>query len=77
MVPSGWIVFFSMPVFIENELTGKINRLFPNYKIAYSKTAESSYWANHCEHCGALQGAFFPLEMKECEQLTYYCSVQI
>ena len=51
--------FFSMPVFIENEIAGKIKRLFPNYKIAYSKTAESSYWANHCEHCGALQGDFF------------------
>lgn len=73
--------FFSMPVCIENELVGKINRLFPNYKIAYSKTAESSYWANHCEHCGALQcdfflhsepgGAFFPLEIGEYEQLTF------
>ena len=73
--------FFSMPIFIENELAGKINRLFPNYKIAYSKTAESSYWANHCENCGALQGdfflhsepggAFFPLEIEEYEQLTF------
>lgn len=73
--------FFSMPLFIENELAGKINRLFPNYKIAYSKTAESSYWANHCDHCGALQGdfflhsepggAFFPLEIEEYEQLTF------
>ena len=73
--------FFSMPVFIENEIAGKIKRLFPNYKIAYSKTAESSYWANHCEHCGALQGdfflhsepggAFFPLEIEEYEQLTF------
>ena len=71
--------FFSMPVFIENEIAGKIKRLFPNYKIAYSKT--SSYWANHCEHCGALQGdfflhsepggAFFPLEIEEYEQLTF------
>ena len=73
--------FFSMPIFIENELAGKINRLFPNYKIAYSKTAESSYWANLCENCGALQGdfflhsepggAFFPLEIEEYEQLTF------
>ena len=72
--------FFSMPVFIENELVAKINRLFPNYKIAYSKTTESSYWANHCEHCGALQGdfflhsepggAFFPLEIEEYERIT-------
>ena len=73
--------FFSMPVFIENEIAGKIKRLFPNYKIAYSKTAESSYRANHCEQCGALQGdlflhsepggAFFPLEIEEYEQLTF------
>lgn len=73
--------FFSMPVFIENELAVKINGLFPNYKIAYSKTVESNYWANHCEHCGALQGdfflhsepggAFFPLEIEEYEQLTF------
>ena len=73
--------FFSMPIFIENELVGNINRLFPNYKIAYSKTAESSYWANLCENCGALQGdfflhsepggAFFPLEIEEYEQLTF------
>ena len=73
--------FFSMPIFIENELVDKINKLFPNYKIAYSKTAESNYWANHCEHCGALQGdfflysepggAFFPLEIEEYNQLTF------
>lgn len=73
--------FFSMPVLIDNELVSKINKLFPNYKIAYSKTAESSYWANHCEHCGALQGdfflhsepggAFFPLEIEEYKQLTF------
>lgn len=75
------LTFFSMLVFIDNELASKINRLFPKYKIAYSKTAESSYWANHCEHCGALQGdfflhsepggAFFPLEIEEYEQLTF------
>lgn len=73
--------FFNMPVFIENELADKINRLFPNYKIAYSKTAESSYWANHCDHYDPLQGdfflhsepggAFFPLEIEENEQLTF------
>lgn len=73
--------FFSMPLFIENELIGKISKLFPNFKIAYSHTAESSYWANHCEHCGALQGdfflhsepggAFFPLEIEEYEQITF------
>lgn len=30
-----------------------------NYKIGYSRTIESSYLANHCEHCNALQGEHF------------------
>lgn len=73
--------FFSMPIFIEKEFANIISRLFPNYKIGYSKTIEGSYWANHCEHCGALQGdfhlhsepggAFFPLNEQEYKQLTF------
>lgn len=73
--------FFSMPIFIETELIRKINTLFSNYKVAYSKTAEGSYWANHCKFCGALQGdfflhsepggAFFPLGIREYEQITF------
>ncbi|MDQ1835226.1 DUF5710 domain-containing protein [Massilia scottii] len=29
-----------------------------NYRIDFSKTTESSYWMNHCEHCGMKQGDF-------------------
>jgi hypothetical protein len=28
-------------------------------KFSYSKTVNARYWANTCEHCGALQGDFF------------------
>lgn len=28
-------------------------------KLRYSKTVNARYWANTCEHCGALQGDFF------------------
>lgn len=30
-----------------------------NYKIRYSKTIESSYYANCCQNCDVLQGDFF------------------
>ncbi|WP_236901670.1 DUF5710 domain-containing protein [Empedobacter brevis] len=71
--------FFSMPVFINDEVTAILNKLFPQYKMGYSKTA-GEYWANHCEHCGALQGdfylhcesggAFFPIETEDCKHIT-------
>lgn len=44
----------------------------PRYRIDFSKTTQSSYWMNHCEHCGMKQGdfglycepggAFFPMD---------------
>lgn len=30
-----------------------------NYKLGYSRTIGSSYLANHCEHCNAIQGDHF------------------
>lgn len=30
-----------------------------NYKLRYSKTVESSYYANCCQNCDVLQGDFF------------------
>lgn len=72
--------FFSMPVYINDEVTNLLNRLFPHYKLGYSRTVGGRYWANHCKHCGALQGdfhlhsepggAFFPVEIEECKQIT-------
>lgn len=72
--------FFHMPVYINTEVTSLLNKLFPQFKIGYSKALGGRYWANHCEHCGALQGdwhmhsepngAFYPLEIEECKQLT-------
>ncbi|MDD3499070.1 MAG: DUF5710 domain-containing protein [Sulfurovum sp.] len=32
---------------------------YPLYKKQYSKTTQSLYYANSCEHCGKLQGDFF------------------
>ena len=33
--------------------------LAPNYRPIYSHTMDETTWANGCEHCGALQGAFY------------------
>lgn len=73
--------FFSMPTYMEKELEDILSQTFQNYKIGYSRMAEGSYWANHCKHCGALQGdfhlhsepggAFFPLDIEEYEQITF------
>ncbi|SMH43322.1 DUF5710 domain-containing protein [Azospirillum agricola] len=29
-----------------------------SYRLDYSKTTQSSYWMNHCHHCGMKQGDF-------------------
>lgn len=72
--------FFSMPIYIDNEMTSLLNGLFPQFKMGYSRTIGGKYWANHCEYCGALQGdfhmhsepggAFCPIEIEECKELT-------
>ncbi|WP_313578120.1 DUF5710 domain-containing protein [Chishuiella sp.] len=73
--------FFNNISMINNdEVKNIINELFPFYKIGYSKTIKSEYWANHCENCGAIQGdfylhsepggAFFPMDIEDCERIT-------
>jgi hypothetical protein len=72
--------FLSMPTYIEPQLSLILEKVFPFYKIGYSRTVDGNYWANHCQKCGALQGdfhlhheaeaAFFPISTEECEALT-------
>lgn len=72
--------FFSTPVYFNDEVTNMLNRQFPDYKMGYSRTVGHKYWANHCKHCGALQGdfhlhsepggAFFPLGIEDCGSIT-------
>jgi ribosomal protein S14 len=49
---------------------GRLNQLSQFFRLAHSAATSSSYWANHCEHCGTLlddhelhcepDGAFMP-----------------
>lgn len=53
-----------------------------NYRVDFSKTTQSAYWMNHCEHCGMKQGdfemycepqgAFFPLDEREAAQIVLH-----
>jgi hypothetical protein len=48
----------------------RLNQLSPHFRLEYSTTTLNTYWANHCEHCGAFledhdlhcepDGAFLP-----------------
>lgn len=40
-----------------------ISHVAPNYKLTASKTAQSSYYMNTCEHCGASLGDFHLYEV--------------
>ena len=33
---------------------GRLLRLSPTFRLAYSEATAGAYWANHCKHCGAL-----------------------
>jgi len=47
----------------EADMPGELGELLasaaPHYRPLFSKTLGETNWANACEHCGALQGAFF------------------
>ncbi len=75
-----YFTFFSTPKYIDREIIDLIQQKFPFYKYGYSKTINGKYWANHCQHCNALQGdffnhsepggAFFPTTLEECQEIT-------
>lgn len=60
----------------------RIATLTHHYRLDFSQTTQSSYWMNHCEHCGMKQGdfemycepqgAFLPLYKYEAEQITVH-----
>jgi hypothetical protein len=44
---------------LPQEVVKAVQRVNPHFREGFSRTAEITYWANHCRHCGALQGDFF------------------
>jgi hypothetical protein len=41
---------------LTDRVLGRLNQLSPFFRLAHSPATLSSYWANHCEHCGTLLG---------------------
>ena len=41
---------------LPDEVQRRLSRLSRVFRLAHSAATSSSYWANHCEHCGTLLG---------------------
>jgi hypothetical protein len=41
---------------LPDSVQGQLNRLSKFFRLARSEATSSSYWANHCAHCGTLLG---------------------
>ncbi|SPL72104.1 DUF5710 domain-containing protein [Acinetobacter stercoris] len=67
----------AMTINVENT----IKKLAPRYHSDFSKTVNTTYWMNHCEHCGMKQGdfglhqevdsPFFPISESQAELLEF------
>lgn len=43
----------------DDEIGRAVTQIFPTFFWDYSRTLGNHYWANHCPHCGAMQGGFW------------------
>lgn len=63
-------------------VAARIRAFSQDYRVDFSKTTQSSYWMNHCEHCGMKQGdfemycepqgAFFPMDRRTASQIVLH-----
>jgi len=66
---SGQKSVFSLYSYLEEidlDIYRFIKTHFPKYRPDYSKTTDSRYFINHCEHCDAKLGDFFLHEEHDC-----------
>jgi hypothetical protein len=74
-VPDAWQcasadAFLFYVDYLPDGVRDQLKQISPSFRMAYSAVTLNSYWANHCEHCGALledhelhcepEGAFMP-----------------
>ena len=67
---------------MDNGVLAELQQRCPGWTRDYSKTTESHYWMNHCQHCRMKQGdfplhsepggAFFPTDEAELKRLTFH-----
>ena len=54
--PANAHAFLFYVVSLPDGVRGRLNQLSRFFRLAHSAVTSSSYWANHCEHCGTLLG---------------------
>ena len=67
---------------ITPSVQGRMKALSRHYRNDFSKTTQSFYWMNHCEHCGMKQGdfelfeefdtPFFPIEIENASKIVLH-----
>lgn len=82
--PSLWCRYDEMTIvlYVTDLLPSVVSRikgLSKHYRVDFSNTTQSSYWMNHCEHCGMKQGdfeiycepqgAFFPMDERAASRI--------
>ncbi len=55
----GTVCILSETQSLPGNIRAFIQKRFPSYKLSYSKTIRSKYYANTCPRCGVLSGDFF------------------
>ncbi|MDP2210298.1 MAG: hypothetical protein Q8J63_01005 [Candidatus Aquicultor sp.] len=70
----------SQITFLPENVLSYIQERFPSFQMRYSKTTDSSYYANTCPNCDMINGDFFlhcepdspfcPMDQEEAEALT-------
>ncbi|MCC4631527.1 DUF5710 domain-containing protein [Xanthomonas citri] len=68
--------------YISPAIAARIQAIAPRFRVDFSQTTQSSYWMNHCDHCGMKQGdfemyyephgAFCPLSEAEAAQIALH-----
>jgi hypothetical protein len=54
--PAGVNAFLFYVEYLPDSVQGRLRDLSPSFRFAYSDATLTSYWANHCDHCGRLLG---------------------
>ena len=46
----------------DDDIGKRLESMFPFFKKGYTKMTDTFYYANHCPHCGTIQGDWFVME---------------
>jgi len=62
LVASGEPHIMCYTQFLSDNVVQLMRQIAPKFFLDNSKMAETQYWMNHCQHCGAKFGDFFLIE---------------